>query len=87
MKTYIINIATLAKKEDAYNEVVTNLYPIVIKTYDESHLRKHLMELSDKIKETLKNKYLYMNAQFYVRTIEGEEFTIRVPDVVKLEYT
>lgn len=86
MITYLINIATLAKREDAYNEVVTNLYPIIIKTYDEAHLRQHLIELKDKIKTTLKSKYLYEHATFYIRTLEGDEFKIPLKDIVEINY-
>lgn len=86
MKTYVINIATLAKKTDAYDEICTNLYPIIIKTYDESSLRKHLIKLKDKIKYTLKNKYLYENAHLYIRSLEGDEFKWLLKDVVKLDY-
>lgn len=86
MTTYVINIATLAKKEDAYDEVVTNLYPVVIKTYDEEHLREHLIRLKDKIKSTLKSRYLYEHAWFYIRELEGGEFKWKISDVVKIEY-
>ena len=83
---YVINIVTMAKKEDAYNEVSTNLYPIIIKTANTDTLREHLIKLKDKIKDTLKNKYLYEHAKFYVRSIDGPEFIWNVKDIVKLEY-
>lgn len=86
MRTYVINIATLAKKEDAYDRVVTNLYPIIIKTFDKEHLRQNLMKLKDKIKSTLKSKYLYDNSLFYIRDLEGEEFKWKISDIVKIEY-
>ena len=86
MITYIMNIATLAKKEDAYNEVVTNLYPIIIRTYDEEHLKRHIVELKDKIKGTLKSKYLYEHAFLYIRVIDGKDFKWKLSDIVKINY-
>lgn len=86
MNTYVINIATLAKKEDAYNEVVTNLYPIIIKTYNEQTLQTHLKSLESQIKSTLKNKYLYDNSYLYIRIIDGDEFKWKLSDIVKLTY-
>lgn len=86
MITYIVNISTLTRRDDAYKEVVTNLYPIIIRTYDIDHLKDILVRYKDEIKKTLKNKYLYDHAKFYIRTLNDEEFTIPIKDVVKLEY-
>ena len=86
MKTYIINIATATKKDDVYDNVCTNLYPIIIKTYDDQHLRDHLIKLKDKIKSTLKSKYLYEHAMFYIRTLEGDEFKIPLKNIVEINY-
>ena len=86
MRTYVINISTCTKKDDAYDEVCTNLYPIIIKTYDENSLREHLIKLKDKIKQTLKSKYLYDHAKFYIRSLDEKEFTWNIKDIIKLEY-
>jgi len=87
MLTYVINIVTVAKAEDAYNEVATNLYPIIIRTFNEDTLKEHIRSLAENIKKTLKSKYLYHQAHLCIRTIEDDqEFRWKLSDVVKLQY-
>ncbi len=83
---YVINIVTVAKKEDAYNEVATNLYPIIIKTSNKETLKNHLINLHNKIKNTLKSKYLYDNSWFYIREVNGDEFKWKINEIVKINY-
>ncbi len=69
-----------------FHEVVLNLYPIIIYTYDENSLKKILNGLSDKIKILLKSKYLYENANFNIRTTDGQEYRWKLSEIIDISY-
>ena len=87
MTNYVLNIVTITKASDAYDEVATNIYPIIIRTFSDDTLKERLLELKDKIKKTLKTKYLYEKSYFCIRSIEDDrEMRWKIKDIVPIDY-